>query len=190
MRRRPSPTRSARSRWWPATSCRPDAISRTNQVAYDARGLLASATAPLIRMAAYQRNGLGELTAITDLNGRTWSFAYTRMGRVLSVADPLNRPNRFAYDSRGRLNQTTFADGSIRSNSFDAARNLTRRQFSSGPDLQYAFDKLNRLTSAGELVLAMMLRTRTPIPPAPASIRPQTTTRMEISPASLTTTAR
>jgi RHS repeat-associated protein len=131
-----------------------DAISRTNQVAYEARGLLATATAPLIGTAAYQRNGLGELTAITDLNGRTWSFAYTLMGRVLSVADPLNRTNRFAYDARGRLNQTTFADGVTRSNSFDAASNLTRRKYSSGPDLQYTFDNLNRLTTADELALA------------------------------------
>ena len=131
-----------------------DGISRTNGFGYDARGLLANTTSPLIGMATYLRNGLGLLSGITGLNGEQWNFAYTPMGRLRSLADPLNRTNIYGYDNRGRLQQVVFADGITRSNSYDQASNPTRRQYSSGLDLQFTYDSLNRLTSANDLAFA------------------------------------
>jgi RHS repeat-associated protein len=128
-----------------------DEISRTNGFGYDARGLLANTTAPLIGTAAYLRNNLGLLSGITGLNGEQWDFAYTPMGRLQSLADPLNRTSAYSYDNRGRLQRTVFADGVTRSNSYDQASNPTRRQYSSGPDLQFSYDSLDRLTSANDL---------------------------------------
>jgi RHS repeat-associated protein len=131
-----------------------DEISRTNGFGYDARGLLASTTAPLIGTANYQRNNLGLLSGITGLNGEQWNFAYTLMGRLQSLADPLNRTSLYFYDNRGRLQRTVFADGVTRSNSYDQASNPTRRQYGGGPDLQFTYDSLNRLTAANDLAFA------------------------------------
>jgi RHS repeat-associated protein len=131
-----------------------DEISRTNSFDYDARGLLAKSTAPLIGTATYQRNNLGLLSRIIGLNGEQWHFTYTPMGRLQSLADPLNRTNVCSYDSRGRLQRIVFADGVISSNSYDQASQPTRRQYSSGPDLQFTHDSLNRLASANDLSFA------------------------------------
>jgi RHS repeat-associated protein len=131
-----------------------DAISRTNGFGYEARGLLANTTAPLIGTATYQRNNLGLLSGITGLNGEQWNFAYTPMGRLQALADPLYRTNTYSYDNRGRLQRVVFADGVVRSNSYDQASNPTRRQYSVGPDLQFTYDPLNRLASANDLSFA------------------------------------
>ena len=131
-----------------------DEIGRTNGFAYDARGLLASTTAPLIGAAVYQRNNFGLLSGITGLNGEQWNFTYTPMGRLQSLADPLNRSNVYSYDSRGRLERIAFADGVVCSNSYDSADNATRRQFTGSPDLQFTYDSLNRLASANDLSFA------------------------------------
>jgi RHS repeat-associated protein len=131
-----------------------DEISRTNGFGYDARGLLAGTTAPLIGTATYQRNNLGLLSGIIGLDGEQWNFAYTAMGRLQSLADPLHRTNVYSYDNRGRLQQVVFADGVVRSNSYDQVSNPTRRQYSDGPDLQFTYDSLNRLASANDLSFA------------------------------------
>jgi RHS repeat-associated protein len=131
-----------------------DEINRTNSFGYEARGLLANTTAPLIGTATYQRNNLGLLSGITGLNGEQWNFAYTPMGRLQSLADPLNRTNVYSYDNRGRLQQTAFADGVLCSDSYDQASNPTGRQYSGGPALQFTYDSLNRLASANDLSFA------------------------------------
>jgi RHS repeat-associated protein len=131
-----------------------DALRRTNGFGYDARGLLASATTPVVGAATYERNSLGLLSRITDLNGSAWNFGYTPMGRAQFIADPLNRTNRVTYDNRGRSSVSSFADGATCSNSYNEAGSLTRRQFSDGMDLVYTYDALNRMVAANEIALA------------------------------------
>ena len=131
-----------------------DEINRTNSFGYEARGLLATTTAPLIGTAAYQRNHLGLLVGITGLNGEQWNFAYTPMGRLQSLVDPLNRTNIYSYDNRGRLQRVVFADGIVHSNSYDQAGNPTRQLYNGGPDLQFTYDSLNRLASENDLSFA------------------------------------
>ena len=131
-----------------------DEISRTNGFGYEARGLLANTTAPLIGRALYQRNSLGLLSGITGLNGEQWNFAYTPMGRLQALADPLHRTNFYSYDSRGRPQQTAFADGVVVSNTYDPASHPIQRQYSSGPVPQFTYDALNRLSSANDLAFA------------------------------------
>ncbi len=131
-----------------------DGISRTNGFAYDARGLLTNASAPLIGAAVYERNPLGQLSRITGLNGEQWNFSYTPMGRLQSSRDPLNRVTTLTHDQNGRSQKTTFPDGVTCSNSFDAAGNITRLKYSSGPDLSYTYDALNRLVTADNLAFA------------------------------------
>jgi RHS repeat-associated protein len=131
-----------------------DPLARSNNFAYDPRGILSSAAHQSLGNALYQRNDLGLLGGITDLNSNHWAFAYTPMGRPQSFTDPLGRVRSYAYDSRGRLQQISFADGTTLAATYDAASNPTGLQYSAGPSLQFAYDSLNRLTTADNLALS------------------------------------
>ena len=138
-----------------------DALARSNNFAYDARGEVVSAGRSGIGSAIYQRNALGLLSSLTDLNSNNWTLNYTTMGRLLAITDPLNRITSHTYDSRGRLLRTVFADNSTCTNSYDAVGNPVGSQYSAGPKLQYTYDALNRLVAADNIALSYDAESRT-----------------------------
>ena len=131
-----------------------DELARTNTHAYDGRGLLASVTRPVIGVARYQRNDLGQLTRLTDPDGHHWLWDYTPMGRSHLTTDPLDRMTSQTYDALGRSLLRTFPDGGTRVNTHDAKGNRARALFSDGTDLQYTYDALDRLVTANGLALS------------------------------------
>ena len=131
-----------------------DHLGRIDNKTYDARGLLASASAPVIGQALYSRNSLGLLSGITDLNGQSWTFTHSAMGRMTGKSDPLSRKTTLSHDNSGRLHRITYADGTVFTRHYDALGNVTREEGSSGLVLNYSYDGLNRLLSAEDLTLS------------------------------------
>ncbi|MCF6521540.1 RHS repeat protein [Streptomyces sp. JJ36] len=103
-----------------------DPADHTTTYAYDARGLLASATDPL---------------------GRTTRYGYDGRGLLTSVTNPAGARTTYAYDAAGRLTLTTGPDGATTRRTYDAAGNLTSETDPLGNTTTHRYDTANRLVA-------------------------------------------
>jgi len=130
-----------------------DPLSRETHRSFDQRDLLAGVTMAGIGTAQYERNSLGYLSRITDLNAQDWTFEHSSMGRRTALVDPLGHRREYTYDSSGRVTQILFPNGLTQVNSFDQSGNRVQESFSDGTDLHYTFDALGKLTGATGIAL-------------------------------------
>lgn len=128
-----------------------DGLGRTTDYTHEARGLLNSATFPVIGTATVAYGDLPFPTDITDFNGDLWQYGYTDMGRRNSKTDPLGQTITYTYDNLGRNDGATFGDGSTVIYTYDDTGNLTRSLFSDGTDLQTTYDNRNLPTTTNGL---------------------------------------
>ena len=105
--------------------------------------------------ASYERNELGRLTEITDLNGSTWTFSHTAMGLLESATDPLGNAWHEIYDGQGQLSERRYPGGETQTVTYDEQGRPVGRAFSSGLDLTYGYDVQGRLVSTDGLELIL-----------------------------------
>jgi RHS repeat-associated protein len=75
----------------------------------------------------YSYDDAGNMIAMTDPRGRTWSYSYDLRHLPLSITDPLNHTTSWEYDDRGNKISETRPDGGVTT---------------------YVYDDLNRLISS------------------------------------------
>lgn len=132
---------------------RTNPLGRKIEYSHDGLGRLSSINQSGIGTAIFTRNGLGSITAITDLLGKVWSFGYTSAGRRLFNHDPLGNRWNYVYDQRGRLSGVTYPTGETWAISYDGAGNVIEHRYSDGTVLQFGYNHLNRQTSGKDIVL-------------------------------------
>lgn len=79
-----------------------DPGGRSLTVATNGDGTVARVTTPQGRQVVYSYSA-GELTSVTDLAGKSWTFAYDGRHRLVSKTDPLGDSTTNAYDTQDRV---------------------------------------------------------------------------------------
>jgi RHS repeat-associated protein len=87
----------------------PLGVTTTNS--YDSQGNLTSSSTPLtgtssaqtVRYGHADSTHPGDVTAMTDANGKVWTYAYDADGDRASVTDPMGNNTTYTYDAVGRL---------------------------------------------------------------------------------------
>jgi RHS repeat-associated protein len=130
-----------------------DGIGRQTSYVYDKRGLLIGASNQGAGAGKYDRDGLGNVTKISDPNGGSWTTSFNNAGRPLVSMDPLGQKWVRTYDTRGRLLTTTYPDSSTQTLTYDAAGLVTSRVYSGGPTLLYTYDGLGNIATADGVTL-------------------------------------
>ncbi|MCP4428303.1 MAG: PKD domain-containing protein, partial [Chloroflexi bacterium] len=111
-----------------------DAEGVTTRYAYDA----------LNRLAQVTENHVPGGQADEQTNVAT-QFAYDAVGNLTAMSNPLGNSFTFAYDALNRLASSADPLGNGGSYSYDAAGNLTQVVDANGATTTYAYDALNRL---------------------------------------------
>jgi RHS repeat-associated protein len=70
---------------------------------YDPKGNLTGVTDPEGKPTTYQRNPDGSIASVTSANSHTTSFTYEASGLVASITDAKSKVSRFGYDADGLL---------------------------------------------------------------------------------------
>ncbi len=100
------------------TATDPLGVATTNS--YDPTGNLTRTTTPLIGTTQYAATTFsydplhhGDLTQMTDPNGKVWRYAYDSNGLRNRTTDPLGDATTFSYDNVGRLQSTVSPKGNV-----------------------------------------------------------------------------
>lgn len=127
-----------------------DALAQVTTFTRDARGYVTGVQLPEPGVVTgYQRNGFGQITAVTDPGGGLWAVDYDVQGRRIADSDPLGNTNAYTYTDRDLVSSMTLPGGlGTVQFTHDAARRLVERSYSDGLVLQYAYDTNDHLTSA------------------------------------------
>src|SRR5207247_8404514 len=75
---------------------------------YDALNRLSAITDPLSFATTYAYDPVGNVTAVTDANGKTNQFTYDELNRLIEISYADGKSVTYAYDPNG--NRTTMAD--------------------------------------------------------------------------------
>jgi len=95
----------------------------------------------------YEYNANGQMTAITDPEGRTTRMEYDDLGRETAIIDSSGRRTEFEYDEAGNLIAINYADGSQESMLYDAIGQLIATTDAIGRTTRYEYDALGRQTA-------------------------------------------
>jgi RHS repeat-associated protein len=142
-----------------------DAIGNTTSFAYDHYGNLTDIVDAIGRHITYTHNqagqGLsiadalgnkvrfgyeaGQLSSMTDPEGRTLERVVDNAGRVVSTTDAKGNTRRFEYDSVNQLTKITDAQNNVTSFEYDPNGSLLKVTDPRGKITTYTHDKLDRL---------------------------------------------
>jgi RHS repeat-associated protein len=91
----------------------------------------------------------GRLSQVTDVYGRSLSFAYNGSGHLASVNDPLNRTTAFAYDGTGRrLTAVTDPLGKTLQFSYDTINQVVGKTDKDGRRFSFGYSNLEPVSTA------------------------------------------
>ena len=97
-----------------------DAANRQATISYNAADLVSQVQTSDGRSVGYGYAG-GRLTAVTDVRGKTWTYAYDAGGRLERITDPLNHAQvTNVYGPDGRVQSQTDALGKQTTFAWDA----------------------------------------------------------------------
>lgn len=120
-----------------------------SEPAGDALGRVGAATATS-GVTRYQRDAVGQVTAITDSRGAVTRFTYDPRGLLASRIDPLGRRTTFAYSPEGWLTGATYPDGTTIERAYDPAGWLTGVTYPDGSERAYNYDQAGLLLSISD----------------------------------------
>jgi YD repeat-containing protein len=100
-----------------------DSLGVTTTMTYDGDRNLASTSAPLVgsspaaaKLTIYNHGDgahPGDVTSVTDPNGKVWGFTYDADGDVASATDPLGAKTQYCFDTLGRATGVIAPRGSV-----------------------------------------------------------------------------
>lgn len=128
-------------------------LSEITSYAYDSAGNLQSVSRPLAGTGSTQSTSFGygdsahpgDVTALTDPNGKTWQFAYDGNGDLTASTDPLSNKTTYAYDGIGRRTSMVSARGNA--SGADPAKFTTAYTYNPFGDLTKLTNPLGHTTS-------------------------------------------
>lgn len=117
---------------------------------YDSRGNLTSETAPTaagdaVTRYTYAQAHPGDVTSVTDPEGRVTSYRYTRHGDIRAVIDGLGHCSTLAYNKSGELIRQTDAAGAVTRIRRDDLGRATQSIDPSGARTSARYDPAGRL---------------------------------------------
>jgi len=91
----------------------------------------------------------GQLAALTDPKGNTWTFDYDQYGRLAGAANPLGQKKAYGYDKLSRVTEVKDPAGNVTAYAYDALHRLTRRELRSPSGeravTDYSYDAVGNL---------------------------------------------
>ncbi len=131
-----------------------DPASVTTTYTYDAHGNLTGTSRPLSGTGQSQTTSVtygdashpGDVTAVTDPNGKMWAFAYDGNGDRASSGDPLSDTTTYAYDGIGRRTAMVSPNGNVSGGT--PAAFTTTYSYDAFGDLLSTTDPLGHVTRA------------------------------------------
>ena len=100
----------------------------------------------------YAYDSLGHQTSMTDALGQTTTAAYNASGLLTSQTDPLTHTTTFAYDSYRRLTSQTDALGHTTAETYDLNGNLSTTTDADGHVTATSYDAMGHLISTTDPV--------------------------------------
>jgi RHS repeat-associated protein len=101
-----------------------DAANRQTTVSYNAQNLVSQVATVGGRSVAYGYTS-GQLTSVTDVRGKNWSYTYDGGGRLATIVDPLSHMQvTNVYDANGRVHTQTDALNKTTTFDWDAASEI------------------------------------------------------------------
>jgi len=124
-----------------------DPNGHTQSSVSDAYGHVIQRNEPSISLPTYYGyDALGNLTQLTDSQGKITGFTYDSLSRKIAMADPNAGAWSYSYDDVGNLSQQTDARGVVLSLQYDGLNRLKARTLTADPQNQTG-QSLGLLTS-------------------------------------------
>jgi len=132
-----------------------DPLGTTTTYSYDASGNLKDISRPLTGSSSTQTTSLsygdsshpGDITDVTDPNGKDWQFGYDGQGDLASITDPLGHKTSYNYDSIGRRTSMVSPRGNAAGS--DPASFTTLYGYDAFGDLTKITDPIGHVTTFG-----------------------------------------
>jgi len=98
-----------------------DALNVTTTQTYDGNGNSKTTSTPLVGTSQTQlvtntygdTTHPGDVTAVTDQDGKTWTLVYDTYGDRISASDPLSDKTTYCFDTVGRLSYSVAPKGNV-----------------------------------------------------------------------------
>ena len=129
--------------------------STTESAIYDSVGRVTSKTDRGGTEVQHGYDGMGNLTSVTNVAAsETWIYAHDEQGNLTAITDPNAHTRTFAFDGQGREISRKFHIGSAQTRSYDERGNLTRRSmYDTSVGLghtDFKYDTQDRLTQRNQ----------------------------------------
>jgi RHS repeat-associated protein len=125
-----------------------DSRGHTWQYAHDVYDNRTVTTWPDLTTSSEVTDRLGRVTAKTDQNGNTMSFAYDALGRLLNVTDALGNVTAYSYDEVGNKLTQTDAEGRTTTWTYDALGRELTRTLPLGQQESHGYDAVGNRTQS------------------------------------------
>jgi len=136
-----------------------DPLGRSTTFTYDLSGNVTSVVNPqnFVTRFSYGNGACpacagGQLSALTDPKGNTWSFNYDQYGRLTDNSNPLGQKKTYQYDKMSRVTEVKDPAGNITTVTYDALNRLTKKDIQTpagGHSIaDYTYDAVGNLLSA------------------------------------------
>ncbi len=93
----------------------------------------------------YAYDSSGNLTAVTDANGKVTSYAYDLFNRLLQVTQPGDVTTAYSYDLHGNLASVTDAEGHVTGYTYDDLGRLVQTDSPDTGTTLYSYDETGNL---------------------------------------------
>ena len=114
---------------------------------YNANGDMTKLTDPEGRVTNYTYNSLGNVLT-REQNGKTWTYEYYPNGLLKNIKDPLGKTVQYSYDAQGKRTKVIDADNRETNYEYDLKSNLVRITDALGNSASAEYSLDDQLTSA------------------------------------------
>jgi RHS repeat-associated protein len=138
-----------------------DALSYSTKQSYDAKGNLTTLTDRNGKLTQLAYDGLGRLVQVTDPASGITRYTYDQRDNLIAVTDANGHTTQYTYDKVDRRTAETRPLGQTQTYAYDEAGNLTRTQDAQGNRLDYTYNDANRRVEEKHTPVGSQTPTRT-----------------------------